>query len=365
MDFDSIVIGAGAVGLAVARALALTGRSVLVLERWKHPGQETSSRNSEVIHAGIYYPKGSLKAQLCVRGRDLLYDYCTTHKVSHQRVGKLIVATEPGQDVALEAIYNKGLVNGVTDLEFLDQQQIHAMEPRLRAVRAIWSPSTGIINSHELMVAYRGDLEAAGGTLALTTGMTGGRRIEGGFELIAGQDEFAVTCREVINCAGLSAQAVSRSLEGIPSASVPPQYLSRGCYFSMAGKAPFSHLIYPLPNNEGLGVHLTLDLAGSARFGPDTQWVDAIDYQVDPNRVDAFYSSIRAFYPDLADGALKPDYAGIRPKISGPDETAADFLIQGDAGHGVKGFVALYGIESPGLTASLSIAEYVVALLDQ
>lgn len=365
MDFDSIVIGAGAVGLAVARALAQSGRSVLVLERWKHPGQETSSRNSEVIHAGIYYPKGSLKAQLCVRGRDLLYDYCESHKVAHQRVGKLIVATEPGQDVALEAIYRKGLANGVDDLAFLDRQAIHEMEPDLRAVRAIWSPSTGIINSHELMIAYRGDLEAAGGTLALASGLLRGRLIDGGFELIAGEDEFGISCRELINCAGLSAQAVSKSVDGVPSASIPPSYLSRGCYFSMAGRAPFSHLIYPLPNNEGLGVHLTLDLAGNARFGPDTQWIDAIDYQVDPGRVEAFYRSIRAYYPDLADGALRPDYAGIRPKISGPDEPAADFLIQGPAMHGVPGFVALYGIESPGLTASLAIAEHVVTLVNE
>ncbi len=359
MDFDSIVIGAGVVGLAVARHLALSGREVLVLERHRLVGQEISTRNSEVIHAGIYYPAGSLKARLCVKGRNMLYQYCASRNVAHQRVGKLIVAADATQAIALEAIYRKGQENGVSDLQYLAQDELQQMEPHLQAERAIWSPSTGIISCHELMLALESDLSAAGGILALDTPMTGGRVVDGGFEVIAGSDATAVSCRELINCGGLGAQAVSHSIEGVPGGSVPPLFLSRGCYFSMSGRAPFRHLIYPLPNNEGLGVHLTLDLAGNARFGPDTEWVNAVDYTVDPGRVEAFYSSIRAYYPALRTEALQPDYAGIRPKISGPGQLAADFRIDGTAAHNVRGFVGLYGIESPGLTASMAIAEQV------
>lgn len=359
MDFDSIVVGAGVVGLAIARQLALSGREVLVLERHRLIGQEISSRNSEVIHAGIYYPAGSLKARLCVRGRDMLYQYCASHKVAHKKVGKLIVAADAAQGLALEAIYRKGRENGVNDLQYIAQDRLREMEPHLQAERAIWSPSTGIISCHELMLALESDLSGAGGTLALDAPLIRGKVVDGGFEVIAGMDATAVSCRELINCAGLGAQAVSHSIDGVPGASVPPLFLSRGCYFSMSGRAPFSHLIYPLPNNEGLGVHLTLDLAGNARFGPDTEWVDGVDYTVDPGRVGAFYSSIRAYYPALKTEALQPDYAGIRPKISGPGQLAADFRIDGAAAHSVRGFVGLYGIESPGLTASLAIAEQV------
>ena len=269
MDFDSIVVGAGVVGLAIARALALSGRSVLVLERHRFIGQETSSRNSEVIHAGIYYPQGSLKARLCVRGKEMLYSYCDSHRVAYKRVGKLIVAAGEHQSAALEAIYHKGVANGVSDLEFINKAQLVDMEPALRASKGILSPSTGIVNSHDLMLAYQGDLESAGGTVALSSPVLGARVVNGGFELNVGGDEsMDISCRELINSAGLGAQTLSSSISGIPVESVPPLYLSRGCYFSLSGKSPFSRLIYPLPNNEGLGVHLTLDQAGAARPGP-------------------------------------------------------------------------------------------------
>lgn len=366
MDFDSIVVGAGVVGLAIARGLALSGRSVLVLERHRFVGQETSSRNSEVIHAGIYYPQGSLKARLCVRGKELLYSYCETHRVAYKRLGKLIVAAGDHQNAALEAIYHKGVANGVHDLEYIDRDRLLAMEPALCATKGILSPSTGIINSHELMLAYQGDLESAGGTIALSSPVIEGRIVDGGFELeVGGDEQMGISCRELVNCAGLGAQSVSSSIAGLPVESVPPLYLSRGCYFSLSGKSPFSRLIYPLPNNEGLGVHLTLDQAGAARFGPDTEWVDSIDYTVDPSRREAFYQSIKEYYPAITREALQPSYAGIRPKIVGPGSAAGDFMIQGANIHGVKGFVGLYGIESPGLTASMAIAEYVQHLLEQ
>lgn len=366
MDFDSIVIGAGVVGLAIARALALSRRSVLVLERHRFIGQETSSRNSEVIHAGIYYPQGSLKARLCVRGKEMLYSYCDSHRVGYQRVGKLIVAAGEHQNAALEAIYQKGVANGVHDLEFIDRDRLLAMEPALQATKGILSPSTGIINSHELMLAYQGDIENAGGTLALSSPLQAGRVVDGGFELeVGGDEQVIISCRELVNSAGLGAQTVSAIIDGVPRESVPPLYFSRGCYFSLSGKSPFSRLIYPLPNNEGLGVHLTLDQAGSARFGPDTEWVDAIDYTVDPARREAFYQSIKEYYPGINREALQPSYAGIRPKIVGPGSAAGDFMIQTDTFHRVKGFVGLYGIESPGLTASLAIGEYVLQSLEQ
>lgn len=364
MDIDAIVVGAGVVGLAVGRALAMSGREVLVIDRHKHIGQETSSRNSEVIHAGIYYPKDSLKAKLCVRGRDMLYDYCQSHHVEHQKLGKLIVATNDEQAENLHKIYHKALGNGVDDCTYLDQQQLREMEPHLNAVRAIHSPSTGIINSHELMLAYQADLEAHGGTVVLDTPVLKGEVIDGGFRLSCGGDEpMEITCRELINSAGLGAQDLAHSVKGVPEESIPKQYLSRGCYFTLSGKAPFKHLIYPMPNNAGLGVHLTLDLQGQARFGPDTQWIDEIDYTVDPRRGDAFYGAVRDYFPALEDGRLDPAYSGIRPKISGPGEEAADFMIAGPAAHGVPGWIGLYGIESPGLTSSMAIAEQVLAEL--
>lgn len=364
MDIQSIVIGAGVVGLAVARELARSGREVLVLERHTGIGQETSSRNSEVIHAGIYYPQHSLKAELCVRGKHLLYEFCDAYNVEYQRVGKLIVATSTAQLTALSAIYAKGAANGVHDLRFVERAELRDWEPELAAERAIFSPSTGIINSHELMVALLGDMQAHGGLISLQTAVHSVLAREGGFTVVIDDAErTAIQCRELINCAGLSAQQVSARVDGLNPSTIPQQYLSRGCYFTLAGRTPFRHLIYPIPNNEGLGVHLTLDLQGRARFGPDTQWVDSIDYSVDPKRADDFYDAIRGYYPALGEGQLEPAYAGIRPKITGPGETAGDFDIQGAERHGLSGFVALYGIESPGLTSSLAIAERVLKKL--
>lgn len=362
MDVDSIVIGAGVVGLAIARELASSGREVIVLERHLNIGQETSARNSEVIHAGIYYPRGSLKAVLCVRGRELLYEYCKSRRVSHRRVGKLIVATSVDQHNALEAIYHKGLANGVSDLRFISQHELNDMEPELAATKAIFSPSTGIVSCHELMLALQADLEGHNGVIALGSSVTSGRHINGGFELTLTDGE-RITCRELINSAGLHAQALSRKIDGIPPASIPPTFYSKGCYFSLKGKAPFSRLIYPLPSEEGLGVHLTLDLAGAARFGPDTSWVDSINYSTDSADVEDFYKSIKLYYPKVCIQDLSPDYAGIRPKIVGPGAAAADFEIQSEGTHGIKGFVGLYGIESPGLTCSMAIAEVVLQSL--
>ncbi len=364
MDIDSIVVGAGVVGLAIARALALSGREVLVIERNQYIGMETSSRNSEVIHAGIYYPKDSLKARLCVKGRDMLYEFCQSHNVEHKRLGKLIVATTAEQCDGLEAIFNKALANGVSDVAYCEHTELLKMEPHLNAMRAIHSPSTGIINSHELMLAYQGDLENNGGMVVLNSPVLFGEVIEGGFSLSVGGDEpTTITCRELINSTGLGAQAFSGSVKGIPDDSIPQLHLSRGCYFTLSGKAPFNHLIYPMPNNVGLGVHLTLDMQGQARFGPDTQWIDEIDYTVDPRRGDSFYAAVREYFPDLPDGKLEAAYSGIRPKISGPGEDAADFVIQGSSEHGVPGWVALYGIESPGLTSSMAISEQVLEAL--
>lgn len=364
MDIDSIVIGAGVIGLATARELARSGREVIVLERHKHVGQETSSRNSEVIHAGIYYPKDSLKAELCVRGKKLLYDFCETHNIEYNRLGKLIVATSDDQCEGLATIYQKALANGVDDVSYVEFEELQRIEPDLKALRAIRSPSTGIINSHELMLGYQSDLESNGGVVVLNSPVLDGEVIEGGFKLsVGGEEPTTITCREIVNSGGLGAQSIAQAVKGIPHESIPQLYLSRGCYFTLAAKAPFSHLIYPMPNSEGLGVHLTLDLQGQARFGPDTQWIDEIDYTVDPRRGDSFYAAVREYFPGLKDGQLEPAYSGIRPKIAGPNEDAADFLIQGPESHGIPGWVALYGMESPGLTSSMAIAEQVVQKL--
>ncbi len=367
-DVDSIVIGAGVVGLAIGRELARSGRSVLVLERNAGIGEETSSRNSEVIHAGIYYPRHSLKARLCVRGRELLYAYCHSHGIAHQRLGKLIVATDNDQLSRLQDIYLRGRANGVTDLVYVDPPELNEMEPALRAVRAILSPSTGIVDSHQLMLALQGDLERAGGSVVLRSPVVGGAVLAGGgggFRLtVGGVEPIAITCRELINCAGLQAQAVTGAIDGVPSASIPAQYLSQGCYFSLQARSPFKRLIYPLPNQQGLGVHLTLDLQGQARFGPDARWVQRIDYSVDPALARDFCESVRHYYPAIEAQQLQPAYAGIRPKLAGPGEAAADFMIQPEAEHGVPGWLALYGIESPGLTAALAIGEYARAQLD-
>jgi L-2-hydroxyglutarate oxidase LhgO len=360
---EGVVIGAGVVGLAIARALARAGHDILILEAARQIGTETSSRNSEVIHAGLHYPNGSLKARFCVRGRDLLYAYCAEHGVPHRRLGKLTVACTEPELATLEAIKRKAEGNGVGDLEWVEADMARRMEPELRCLRAFHSPSTGIIDSHALMLAYLGDAEAASASLALRAPVLGGRVTADGFRLeIGGDAPMALDCKLLVNSAGLSAPALARRIVGIPPATIPRDYYCRGVYFTLGGRAPFRRLIYPVPEHAGLGVHLTLDLAGQAKFGPDTEWIDGVDYTVDPRRGDKFYAAIRTYWPGLKDGALQPGYAGIRPKISGPGEPAADFVVEGAATHGIRGLVNLYGIESPGLTSSLALAEHVASL---
>lgn len=364
-DIDCIVIGAGVVGLAVARALALQGREVLVAESTEGIGTGTSSRNSEVIHAGIYYPAGSLKAQLCVRGKHMLYDYCAARGVPHQRLGKLIVATTDDEARLLDGIAERARVNGVDDMRKLTGAQAMELEPALRCTAALLSPSTGIVDSHALMLAYQGDAENAGAQCVFFTPMLGARvRPEGGFEVEFGGDEaMTLSCNVLINASGIHAPSLARRIEGLPPSSIPTEYLCKGSYFTLGGRAPFSRLIYPVPQHAGLGVHLTLDLGGQAKFGPDTEWIPEEDYTLNASRADVFYDAVRTYWPALPDGALAPGYTGIRPKISGPHEPAADFVIAGPAVHGVAGLVNLFGIESPGLTASLAIADETLARL--
>lgn len=365
-DIDCVVAGAGVVGLAVARVLAVSGRSVLVVEKADAIGTGTSARNSEVIHAGIYYAPGSLKARLCVEGRERLYAYCRDRNIGHARTGKLIVAVEPAQLDRLSAIRTNAERSSVTDLELLTRAQAQSLEPALNCAGALLSPSTGIIDGHALMLSLHGDAEAAGASFAFLTSVTGATAKPDGIEIRtqdADGEPFALETGAFINAAGLDAQALAGRIEGFPQNRIPPLWLARGNYFALSGRSPFSRLIYPVPVDGGLGVHLTLDLAGSARFGPDVEWVDHVDYTVDPVRGAAFYDEIRRYWPDLAAGALQPAYAGIRPKLSGPGQPAADFMVQGPADHGAGRIVNLFGIESPGLTASLPIADHVVDLL--
>lgn len=367
---DCLVIGAGVVGLAVARALARAGREVVIVEAAQAIGTGTSSRNSEVIHAGIYYPQGSRKAALCVAGNRALYAYCAERGVAHRRCGKLIVATAEAQVAELQTIEARAIANGVTDLRWLSAAEAQAMEPAVRCVRALFSPSTGIVDSHGLMLALLGEAEQHGAMLALNSPVLSGRvtpegivirtetrsdtdgDTDGGMELLASH---------VINSAGLQAQAVAASIEGFPAAQVPPCFYAKGNYYSLAGRSPFSHLVYPVPEPGGLGVHVTLDLAGQARFGPDVEWVNEIDYRVDPARAQRFYAAVRAYWPALPDDALLPAYSGIRPKLgpAGSPESSADFRIEDASVHGVPGLVQLFGIESPGLTSALVIGETV------
>jgi L-2-hydroxyglutarate oxidase LhgO len=363
-EVECVVAGAGVIGLAVARALALAGREVMVLERARTIGFETSSRNSEVIHSGIYYPAGSLKATSCVAGRQRLYAYCRERGVPHAQLGKLIVAAHEVEIPALEKIAAAARANGVDDVEWLSAAQAQRLEPALNCVAALLSPSTGILDSHALMLAYQGEAEAAGAMIVLRTPILSGIAGADGFDLaIGGDDPGTIRCRFLVNAAGLHAPSLARAITGVPAASIPPAYFCRGAYFTLIGRSPFRRLVYPVPPAGGLGVHITLDLAGQARFGPDVEWISGIDYTVDPARGDAFYAAIRSYWPDLRDGALQPGYAGIRPKISGPAEPAADFVVQGPATHGVPGLVNLYGIESPGLTASLPLADEVIRRL--
>ncbi len=361
---DCVVIGAGVVGLAVARALALQGREVIVLEAAGAIGTETSSRSSEVIHAGIYYPKDSLKARLCVAGRNALYAYCAKRGISHSRCGKLIVATRPEQVDRLHAIRRAAAENGVHDLQLLPAEEARGMESALACVAALHSPGTGIVSSHELMLSLQGDLEEKGGFVALNTALAQWKWAGTAIELIASDGtELQASC--VVNSAGLHAPAIAARFDGSASLHVPAAHYAKGNYFSLSGRSPFSRLIYPVPETAGLGVHLTIDLGGQARFGPDVEWVSSPhDMKVDPSRADGFYAEIRKYWPALKDGALMPAYAGIRPKISGPGEPARDFLIQGPRDHGVPGLVNLFGIESPGLTSSLAIGDHVARLLE-
>ncbi|WP_053157849.1 NAD(P)/FAD-dependent oxidoreductase [Pseudomonas sp. Pf153] len=365
VDVECVVVGAGVVGLAVAREMALAGHEVLLIEAGAAIGTGISSRNSEVIHAGIYYPPGSLKAQLCVEGRRRLYAYCEIHGVETRRLGKLIVARDQAQVAGLKALLERGLANGVDDLRLLDQKQAQALEPALACVAAVYSPSTGIVDSHALMLALQGDAEAAGANVAFHAPLLRASIHVGYFMLeVGGAAPMSLTCHQLINATGLQAPALARCMEGLPPSSVPDDYLCKGNYFSLAGRAPFRHLIYPAPEAAGLGIHMTLDLAGQARFGPDVEWVEREDYRVDPARAESFYPAIRDYWPGLPDQCLQPAYSGIRPKISGPGDPARDFLISAETEHRVPGLINLFGIESPGLTSCLAMAGRVRQLLD-
>ena len=357
---ECIVIGAGVVGLALARSLALAGREVVVLETEDRLGTGISSRNSEVIHAGIYYPAGSLKARLCVAGNRALYAYCSAHGVAHRRCGKLIVATDQNQVEELRRLQARAEANGVLDLRWLSAEEAQTLEPHLRCQAALLSPSTGIIDSHGLMRALCLEAETHGASLVLRSPVLGGYKTSAGLEIrVGGTDPMTLLGQRVFNCAGLGALAFAHGVEGARRDSLPPlpHRFAKGNYYGLAGAAPFSRLVYPVPAQGGLGVHLTLDLAGQGRFGPDVEWVASENYEVDPRRAEGFYAEVRKYWPDLSDGALQPAYAGIRPKLHGPGEPAPDFLLQREDSHGVPGLVNLLGIESPGLTACLALAE--------
>ena len=366
---DAVVIGAGVVGLAVARALARSGRDTLVLEQADAIGTGTSSRNSEVVHAGLYNTPAMLKTRLCVRGRELLYAFCERHGVAHRRCGKLVVATHAQQLPALRSLQQRAHANGVHDLRWLDAAEAMAMEPALHCVAALHSPSSGIVDSHALMLALQGDMEAHGALLALRSPVRGVQCRAGGHVLQVGGDmPCEIEAGIVVNAAGLWAPGLAQRFDGLDAVRLPVAHYAKGSYFSLAGRAPFSRLIYPLPEAAGLGVHLTLDLAGQARFGPDVQWIapaspDDIDYRVDAARGSAFVDEIRRYWPALPDGALQPAYSGVRPKLAGPDAGSCDFVVDGPAEHGVAGLVNLFGIESPGLTASMALADEVLSRL--
>ena len=357
---DCVVVGAGVVGLAVARALALAGREVIVIEAAEAIGTETSSRNSEVIHAGIYYPKDSLMARTCVAGRRMLYAYCAEHGVPHRNCGKLIVATNGDESARLIQIKGRAEANGVEGMRLLSAAEARGLEPNLQCTAALLSPATGIVDSHSYMLALQGDAETDGAMFAFHSPVTGGRVTGDGIELqVGGTEPMNLRCRLMVNSAGLHAPALAQKVAGMPSERIPRAYYAKGNYFTLAGRSPFSRLIYPVPVPGGLGVHITVDLGGQAKFGPDVEWISDIDYTVDPHRADKFYAAVRRYWPGLKDGALQPGYAGIRPKIVPPGAPAQDFTVQGPADHGVPGLINLFGIESPGLTASLALAERV------
>jgi L-2-hydroxyglutarate oxidase LhgO len=358
---DCVVIGAGAVGLAVARSMAMAGYEVVLAEAADAIGTGTSSRNSEVIHAGIYYPTGSMKARLCVAGKQALYDYCARKGVPHRRIGKLIVAVDDGEVDVLESYRKQAAANGVPDLRWVEQAELAALEPAVRAVRGLFSPSTGILDSHAYMLALQGDLEDAGGMVAFQSRVDSVEVTPGGFEIAAG--ETRVHCRSLINAAGIDAPGLARKIAGLDMTLVPEGWLAKGHYYSLAGSSPFKHLVYPQAGDGGLGVHVTLDMAGGVRFGPDVRWINEPDYAFDDSRREEFIAAIRRYYPGLHEAALQPAYTGIRPKIVGPGEPPADFMIQGPRDHGLAGLVNLFGIESPGLTASLAIGDEVLGML--
>lgn len=359
LQVQAVVIGAGAVGLACARALALAGKEVIILERNTDFGLETSARNSEVIHAGIYYPPGSLKAKMCVQGRQRLYAFCQSHGVEHSRCGKLIVATSQRQLSELKNIQARALANGVDDLELLTASQAVALEPSLHAMGALLSPSTGIINGRAYMLALLGEAELHGASLALNSRVQSMQSTATGLQLSVLCDgvEETLLADLVVNAAGHQAIALANTCDAVAAEKIPRAYLAKGNYFSLAGRSPFSRLIYPVPEPGGLGVHLTLDLGMQARFGPDVEWVHTEDYSVNPQRAEVFYAAIRKYWPDLKDDALQPAYAGIRPKTVPQGSPDADFQVQGPDEHGVAGLVNFYGIESPGLTSSLALAD--------
>jgi L-2-hydroxyglutarate oxidase LhgO len=362
---DVAVVGGGVVGLAVARELGRAGREVTLFEAETSPGQHASSRNSEVIHAGIYYATGSLKARLCVAGRRKLYDYCREADVGHARIGKIIVATRDEEIPVLEKLKAQAETNGVVDLAWLDGSEAHTLEPEVSCVKALLSPSTGIVDSHGLMAALRRDAVARGAQILLATRVLGGEARGDGILLsIGGPEPTKVLCRAVVNCAGLEAQRFARAVRGMPLDRIPPCFYGKGHYFVLRGRSPFKRLVYPVPVPGGLGVHVTLDLAGQARFGPDVSWVDAVDYGFDETRAGSFYAAIRTYYPALADGSLVPGYTGIRAKLGPAGSPVHDFVIQGPDAHGVSGLVNLFGIESPGLTSALAIADEVRGLLE-
>ena len=361
---DTLIIGAGVIGLAIARRVAMAGHEVVVLEATEAIGTGISSRNSEVIHAGIYYPEESLKARLCVPGNKALYGFLDSHGIPFKRLGKLIVATDDDEMPALDGLEAKARANGVDDLVRLSEDEARDMEPALRLAGALLSPSTGIFDSHAYMLALRGDAEDAGAAIALSSPLENGTVSSDGITVrVGGADPMELRCRHFINAAGLGAQAVAASIQGLPAETIPPLYFAKGNYFTFAGKSPFERLIYPVPGPEGLGVHSSVDLGGQCKFGPDVEWVDAPDYDVDPGRAEKFYAAIRRYWPDLADGALQPGYAGVRPKLAPEGQPAADFTILGPETHGIPGLVNLFGIDSPGLTSSLAIADHVSGIL--
>jgi L-2-hydroxyglutarate oxidase LhgO len=362
-EVDCVVAGAGVVGIAVARALARAGREVIVLDAADGIGTETSSRNSEVVHAGIHYPKDSLMARLCVQGRRMLYAYCTEHGVPFNNCGKLIVAASAAESTQLAGIKARAEANGVEGMRLLTAVEARELEPNLHCTGALLSPTTGIVDSHAYMLALQGDAEEADAMFVFRSPILSGRVVDSGLELaVGGAEPMRLRCKLLINSAGLQGPKLAHSIQGMPSQLIPQQYYAKGNYFTLVGRSPFSRLIYPVPVPGGLGVHSTIDMGGQTRFGPDVEWIDTLDYSVDPRRAESFYSAIRRYWPDLKDGSLQPGYAGIRPKTVPKGSPSQDFTVQGPQAHGISSLVNLFGIESPGLTAAIALAEMVAGL---